>query len=155
MIRTAKIDDIDEIVRLGTKLVNSGAYRDTVISYRTCVERLALAIRSPDQWLGVAVRDGKVVGFLLLQVVSYWWSANDRYVLDDGIFCTSPGMGRSLVKAGVQWAARQRGVREVMLALTSQFQTDRSVRALAHCGFRERGVVVATPNLREAARWVA
>ena len=98
MIRKATTGDIDAIIQLGSRLVNSGAFAHTNVSYRACVDRLVTAIRSPNQWLGVALHEGKVVGFLLLQVVSYWWSTNDRYVLDDGIYCERPLLGRALVR---------------------------------------------------------
>jgi hypothetical protein len=143
MIRRASIDDVDAIIQLGVALIKDGAYSHTTISYRECVNRIGKAIRSPNEWCGVAIHNDKVVGFLIMVIVPYWWSQNEFYALDDGVFCTRPGLGRKLVAAGAQWAFH-RGAKEVMIALTSRVSTVSSALALlSRSDFSERGVVIS------------
>jgi hypothetical protein len=156
MIRLATIDDIPDIIALGERLVRKGAYADTQINFKACVDRLTLAIRSPDQWIGVAVHRRRIVGFLVLQVVRYWWTGAEKYVLDDGIYCEKPGHGRALIRAGEAWATSQIGVREILIAFTSSIDTFRSARTLARLGYTERGVVMSKSKpIAEAKRWAA
>jgi GNAT superfamily N-acetyltransferase len=156
MIRLATIDDIPDIIALGERLVRQGAYAQTQVNFLSCANRLTRALRDPDEWLGVAEHRGRVVGFLILQVVRHWWSGTDCVVLDDGIYCTRPGLGRALVRAGEQWAWSRIGVREVLIALTSNVGTARSARVLARLGYTDRGVVVSKAKpIAEARRWAA
>jgi hypothetical protein len=143
VIRRASIDDVDAIIQLGVTLIASGAYSHTAISYRDCINRLIKAIRSPNEWCGVAEHNGKIVGFLIMVLVPYWWSAREIYALDDGIFCVRPGLGRKLAAAGAQWAFYH-GAKEVMISLTSSTNTARSALALLkRSDFSERGVVIS------------
>lgn len=143
MIRRASIDDIDSIIKLGVWLISAGAYDHTMISYRECINRIGKAIRSPNEWCGVAEHNDQIVGFLIMVLVPYWWSASEHYALDDGIFCTRPGLGRKLVAAGSAWAFN-RGAKEVMISLTSRTNTARSALALMkRSDFTERGVVIS------------
>ncbi len=156
MIRLATIDDIPDIIALGEKLVQLGSFAHTSVNFRRCVDHLVRAIQSPSQWVGVAVSGRRIVGFLILQEVHYWWSSSDGYILDDGIFCTKPGFGRALVRAGERWAWSRPGVREILIAFTSNVGTDRSARVLARLGYAERGVVMSkTKPIAEARRWAA
>lgn len=143
MIRRASIDDVDAIITLGVELIAKGAYSRTTISYRECVNRIAGAIRSPKEWVGVAEHGDHIVGFLIMTLVPYWWSANEHYALDDGLYCKRPGLGRKLVAAGTAWAFN-RGAQEVMISLTSNIHTARSALALmCRSDFSERGVVIS------------
>jgi len=155
MIRRATTGDIDAIIKLGVGLISSGAYAYTAISYRACIDRLTKAMRSPDEWIGVALHEGHVVGFLIMVIVSHWWSSQDKYALDDGVFCTRPGLGRKLITAGTDWAF-QHGATEVMIAFTSNFKTLRSATALKRIGFTDRGVVVSMHRGdKRASKWAA
>jgi hypothetical protein len=143
MIRRASIEDVDAIITLGVELIAKGAYSRTTISYRECVNRIAKAIRSPQEWVGVAEHNGHVVGFLIMVIVPYWWSQNEFYALDDGLYCKRPGLGRKLVAAGTEWAFRK-GAQEVMISLTSRINTADSALALMQRSyFSERGVVIS------------
>jgi GNAT superfamily N-acetyltransferase len=160
VIRLATLDDIEAIVTLGARLIRSGAYSHTTISFKACVDRLTRAIRSKDEWIGVAVHDGKIVGFLIVVLAPYWWSSSGKFALDDGIYCTRPGLGRMLVQAAAEWAAR-RGAKEFLVAFTSRINpehTARSAMALVARGqFKERGVVISLDpgTIVRRAKWAA
>jgi hypothetical protein len=157
MIRRATFNDIDAIIALGTVLVGRSAYKHTTISYKACVDRLLRAIRSKNEWLGVAVYKGKIVGFLIIVLVPYWWSSTEKYALDDGLFCVQPGLGRKLVQAGSEWVAIH-GAKEFLVSFTSRFHNARSAMALmAKSGFVERGLVISMdPGTRvRRVKWAA
>jgi hypothetical protein len=160
VIRLATLDDVDAIITLGARLIRSGAYSHTTISFKACVDRLTRAIRSKDEWIGVAEHDGKVVGFLIVVLVPYWWSGGEKYALDDGIYCTRPGLGRQLVQAAAEWVCRK-GAKEFLVSFTSRINpthTARSAMALVARGqFKERGLVISLDpgTIVRRAKWAA
>lgn len=146
-VRPASSDDIPSIFALGKSLVNKSEFSGTSVSYLMCVNRFLRAIQSPDELLLVAEHNGAIVGFLILVMIRYWWSSDDLYVLDDGIYSERAGSGSALIRYGIAWA-KQHGAREIIIALNSGIETDRSVRALNRCGLHDRGINVSI-KLRE------
>jgi hypothetical protein len=151
IVRLAKPDDIHAVIAMGERMLLRGSFAHTKLSFRACMNRMLLAIRNQHEWLGVALVGEKIVGALLLTVVKYWWSDSERYVLDDGLYAEHPGAGAALVRAGTRWA-QSIGVKEIILTLNSNIETDRSVRVLNRCGFVDRGICVSMDLRMEAQR---
>lgn len=155
MIRLATIADIPVITDLGIRLVSRSDFAHTTPNRCAMTDRFLHAIRSKSEWLGVAEHDGKIVGSLLLVVVKYWWTRDEHYVLDDGLYCERPGAGAALIRAGLRWASRL-NVKEVLLAVNSGFDIDRTARVMNRCGLQNRGITVSMRvDGVEARRWAA
>lgn len=145
IVRAASSDDIPAVIELGVRMVKKSAFRDTTVHYGQCMNRLLRATSSRREKLFVAEHSGVIVGFLILCITMYWWSATESYALDDGIYAEHAGAGRALIRFGMAWA-KINGCREVMISFNSRIDTERAVETLVKGnGFTRRGVNVSVP----------
>ncbi len=155
-VRKATFHDVEAIAELGKRLIASSDFAHTTPSTRAMMQRFMLAIHNVREWLGVAEHEGKIVGALLLTAQRYYWTEGEYCIMDDGIYAERAGAGAALVRSGLKWAATVPGVRDVLIAINSGMDVERTVRLLEHCGLRRRGVCVSLRvDGAEAKRWAA
>lgn len=144
MIRRARPTDIPGIVECGDRLMKSGrfAYAGS-IDFKSAVDRLTAAMMSRTQFVAVAIHREQIVGFLIFVAQPCWWQPKVWQVFDDIFYCERPGMGRRLLKLGLDWAQTIPRAHEVILSLNSGLATDRAVRALCKHGMSERGITLS------------
>lgn len=151
IVRQARIEDLAAVSDLAARLVKRGSFAHTTIDYRVGINRMIKAVMHSQEWLGVAEHNGKFVGFLLLVLTKYWWSMNEVYALDDGIYSERAGAGAALIRAGVKWA-REQGAKEVILAINGLIDTEKAAHVIASCGFELRGVCMSMYLQNKAAQ---
>lgn len=156
MIRRARLEDIPGIIECGDRLMKSGRFSYAGhIDFKSAVDRLTAALRSRTEFVGVAIHKGQIVGFLILVAQPCWWQPRVWQVIDDIIYCERPGLGRRLLRLGIEWAATIPRAHEIIISLNSGLATDRSARALCKHGFEERGVTLSIQLRKGEQRWAA
>jgi hypothetical protein len=158
MIREARFSDVPAIIELGRELTMSGAWGRTSIDFKAATSRLLDAIRRPTEWLGVAEYNDRIVGFLILVAQPMWWNPGQWIVMDDIIYCSKPGYGGRLVKAGLRWIeSLPVNVVDVIFSLNSGVDSERSAAALKCHGMERRGITMSfIPNMKQRTpRWAA
>lgn len=155
MIRRARHQDLPAIIDLGSALNKRGSWRYAKIEFKPAMDRLLRGLRDPHEWIGVAEHKGQIVGFLILVAQPMWWCPSMLQVLDDIIYCERPGLGRKLLKAGVEWAESLDGVAEIIISLNAGIETERSARAIEAQGFMPRGVTLSKLLSKRKHQWVA
>lgn len=147
--------DIPAVIECGARLMQRGAFAHAgSIDFKSAVDRLTQAIRSRTECLFVAIHREQLVGFLILVAQPCWWQPKVWQVVDDIIYCERPGLGRALVKAGLDWANSIPRAHEVIVSLNSGLETDRAARALCKYGLTARGVTLsATLSPKKERLW--
>jgi GNAT superfamily N-acetyltransferase len=137
-IRRATAADVEALVAMGRALhAESPRYRDMPLDEGK-LRRLADAcIAIDDAAVLVAVAAGEVVGMFVGSVQERWFGP-DRYATDLTVYVKPAHRGGSafhrLAKAFEAWA-RERGVTEIDIGVSTDVHTDRTVCAYERMGY--------------------
>lgn len=154
-IRRAQPLDIPQIFDIALEMQRRGAFQYTKMNFSAITNRCLDAIHNPNMWLGVAEHEGKIVGALMLIYQRYWWTKDEYFVIDDGIFSSRAGAGVWLVRAGVKWAM-SKSPKEITICINSDIDLDKTVQTLDRLGLRARGINVSMRlDTAEARQWAA
>jgi hypothetical protein len=156
VIRRARPTDIPAIIECGSRLMATSEFRHAgTIDFKSAVDRLTRAMMSRTEFVAVALHRNQLVGFLVFVAQPCWWQPKVWQVSDDIIYCERPGMGRALLKAGIDWARTIPRAHELIVSLNSGLATDRAARVLCKHGLRERGVTLSVELRQKERAWAA
>lgn len=142
-IRRATLTDTPALITLGAEM-HSESPRYSKVPYDP--ERLSAflsaVLPSPD-WLALmAEHNGEPVGMMVGFVVNHCFSSA-RYAADLVLYVSPEFRGSSMAVRMLRefetWAAT-RGAAEIVMGVTTEVHTERTVGLYARCGYRDSGV---------------
>jgi len=145
MLREATLDDLDQLVELGRRMVGESP-RFSLLEFdaQRLAAMLRAAIASPDAFTWVCDIDSQVVGCLFAVLTPHWMSS-DLTACDLALFMLPEHRGTlapaRLLNAYAAWA-RASGAKHRLLGVMTGVNTDETVRLCERLGWRRAGVVM-------------
>lgn len=118
MIRRAVIADFPQWRELGARLLARTPYRDVPIDQAAVARTFGQCMNSKLACCFVAEHDGKITG-TIVGTINELWFARRRYASDLMFVAETPGDGRRLLRAFIEWAWSVPGVAEVTCGQSS------------------------------------
>lgn len=137
-VRPATALDLDAIVRMGQAMhAESPRYRNKQFDPAKVLQLGVNMLAAPHTALFVAEARGRLVGMAAVVATDYWFGP-DRYVTDLAIYVDPEHRGNGafvrLVWAVEAWA-REQGVQEISLGVSTDVEAERTVRAYTRMGY--------------------
>ncbi len=145
MIRPAKFSDIPDIC----SLMAEGHKKSTLSAYPINVKRklkplLMDSIRSGTKCVYVAIKDEKVIGFIVGVIDDLYHILDVKYVADLFFYVAKDdrGEGGALFDAFIAWGKSQKGVVRIRPSATNVVGSyERTAKMYARKGFTQEGVI--------------
>lgn len=106
-VRDMQPGDLMEAIEFGVAQKERTVYRGLPESKPAIAYAFRRAMASKNEACFVAIEDGRLVGFILLNVVPYWWAdprTGPRYATDLALLSAGRGGGTALLKQAIEWA---------------------------------------------------
>ena len=149
MIRRGRLEEIDQIIEIGSKLLERSNNSEVPICRVAVFQAIREFIRVPDKALLVAEHDGSLTGLLMLAAEPFWWDnqrSGRRYVSDWAFFSERYGDGLKLIKIGMEWAWKLPRVVEVTIARNFTNAEDAADVMFEKAGFKRAGAMYTAPK---------
>lgn len=139
MIRPATIEDFPQWYALVTRLRDRTPYAGIAADQPTVAKMYSQCLNSKLGCVFVADRNA-IRGTIMGVAQTLWWSTK-RYATDLAFYSESPGDGRRLLRAFIDWAWQVPGVVEVTLGQSSGIDVDRTARLYERAGMIRVGAI--------------
>lgn len=139
-VRLAKVEDINQIIELGKKLITRSSIKASVFDAQA-KQVIRRAINDANMNVWVADHQGAIVGFLLVVKEQHWFSrdkcaADLCFIVDD----KHGNYAASMIRRYVKWAKSDARVTDICLGITSGMDKDgRTGRMYQNLGFTPTG----------------
>jgi hypothetical protein len=144
MIRKGRLEEIDSIIEVGTKLLERSNNSDVPVCRVSVFKAIREFIRAPDKALLVADHDGRFTGLLMAAAEPYWWDderRGRRYVTDWCFYSERAGDGLKMLNVITAWAWKLPRVVEVNIARNFTNAEDRADEVFNKAGFVRAGAM--------------
>ncbi len=144
MIRKGRMDEIDELVKIGTKLLERSNNKDVPVCRLSVFQVFSEFIRRPDKALLVADHDGSLTGIIMVAAETYWWDdqrRGRRYVTDWCFYSERAGDGLKMLNIVTEWAWKLPRVVEVNIARNFTNAEPYADKVFGRAGFIRAGAM--------------
>jgi hypothetical protein len=144
MIRKGRLEEIDDIIKVGTRLLERSNNADIPVCRLSVFNAFREFIRRPDKALLVAVHDDCLTGLLMVAAEPFWWDdqrKGRRYVTDWCFYSERYGDGLKMLDIATAWAWALPRVVEVNIARNFQNAEVSADAMFAIAGFERVGAM--------------
>lgn len=144
MIRKGRLEEIDELIEIGTKLLKRSNNSNVPVCRLSVFHAFREFIRAPDKALLVAVHDGVLTGLIMVAAETYWWDdqrRGRRYVTDWCFYSQRTGDGLKMLNIVTEWAWKLPRVVEVNIARNFSNSEDAAFFMFGQAGFERAGAM--------------
>jgi GNAT superfamily N-acetyltransferase len=145
MLRAATPADLPALLELGA-VMHAESPRFSRLSFDAgrLEQTLGALLATPDGFLWVAEREGRIVGGLAAVVVQHWCST-DRVAADMALFMTPEARGSlapaRLVAEYKRWA-KERGAVHIQFGVSTGVHPEQTAQLLERLGFTRCGILL-------------
>lgn len=133
-VRRATFDDVPEIIEVGKRGHAASDNAQYPFNEQKAKLLLAQLIVGKKTCLFVAIKDAKIVGFLMGQEEEYVY-CDLRYATDIAVYGEAPGAWRALMDRFEKWAFEERKVDQLLLGVSHTAEHAHRTNAI----YRRRG----------------
>jgi hypothetical protein len=144
MIRKGRLEEIDEIIEIGEKLLKRSNNHEVPVCRFSVFQAIREFIRAPDKALLVAVHDGRFTGLLMVAAETFWWDnprKGRRYVTDWCFYSERAGDGLKMLNIVTEWAWKLPRVVEVNIARNFTNAEGTADKVFGKAGFTRAGAM--------------
>ena len=144
MIRKGRLEEIDELIEIGTKLLKRSNNKDVPVCRLSVFQAFREFIRAPDKALLVATHDGVFTGLFMVAAETYWWDdqrRGRRYVTDWCFYSERAGDGLKMLNIVTAWAWKLPRVVEVNIARNFTNAEGMADKVFNEAGFTRAGAM--------------
>jgi len=144
MIRKGRLEDINGIIEIGTKLLKRSNNSEVPVSRNAVFQALRIFEKAPDKVILVAEHGIRFTGFIMAAAETYWWDdtrRGRRYVTDWAFFSERSGDGLKMLKIVTKWAWALPRVVEVNIARNFTNAEDTADMVFKRAGFERAGAM--------------
>jgi len=152
MIRKGRLEEIDQIIEVGTRLLQRSNNKDVPVCRLSVFNVIREFIRRPDKALLVADHDGDFTGLLMVAAEAYWWDdqrKGRRYVTDWCFYSEHYGDGVKMLNIATAWAWKLPRVVEVNIARNFTNAERAADGMFAIAGFTRAGAMYTAKKPKE------
>ncbi len=144
MIRKGRLEEIDKIIDIGTKLLLRSNNKDVQLNRHATFTVIREFIRLPDKAILVAEHGGRFTGLIMAAAEVYWWDdprRGRRYVTDWCFYSERMGDGLKMLDIVTKWAWKLPRVVEVNIARNFTNAEDGADIVFRKAGFERAGAM--------------
>jgi len=144
VIYKGRIEDINDVIQIGGKLLSRSNNREVPICRESIFRMLRHFVRAPDKIVLLASHDDSVTGLLMAAAEVYWWDnpkSGRRYVTDWCFYSERAGDGLKMLNICTAWAWSLPRVIEVNVARNFTNNEDRADIVFDKAGFSRAGAM--------------
>jgi hypothetical protein len=144
MIRKGRLDDLELIIEIGSKLLEVSNNNSVPICRHSVFSVIREFIRAPDKVVLLAEHDGIITGFIMAAAEVYWWDnqrSGRRYVTDWSFFSQRAGDGEKMLNIVTKWAWSLPRVIEVNIARNFTNAEGTADQVFNRAGFKRAGAM--------------
>ena len=154
MIRKGRMDDLEGIIEIGTKLLERSNNSDVPVCRHSVFTAVREFVRAPDKAVLLAEHDGVITGFIMVAAETYWWAdprSGRRYVTDWAFFSQRHGDGIKMLRIVTRWAWSMPRVLEVNIARNFTNAEGTADKVFKEAGFARAGAMYTAKKPEEQA----
>ncbi len=144
MIRKGRLEDIEGIIEIGTKLLNRSNNSEVPVSRYAVFHAIRMFVSAPDKTILVAQHGNRFTGLIMAATETYWWAdqkSGRRYVTDWSFYSERAGDGLKMLNIITQWAWSLPRVIEVNIARNFTNAEKQADIMFGEAGFERAGSI--------------
>ena len=154
MIRKGRLEDIDLITEIGSKLLARSNNSDVPVCRQSVFAAIREFVRAPDKAILLAEHDSRITGFIMVAIETYWWAdqrSGRRYATDWAFYSERAGDGLKMLNIVTRWAWSMPRVLEVNIARNFTNAEGTADTVFNEAGFARAGAMYTAKKPEEQA----
>ena len=154
MIRKGRMDDLEGIIEIGSKLLEGSNNRNVPVDRQSVFQAIREFIRAPDKAVLLAEHDGVLTGFIMVAIETYWWDnqrTGRRYATDWAFYSQRAGDGLRMLRIIRDWAWAMPRVIEVNIARNFINAENLADKVFKEAGFNRAGAMYTCQKQEECS----